>query len=428
MRDCKLTRATAAAILLAGAMLIGGAQAARAAELLIRDATVHTVTSRGTLVDTDVLVRDGVVAAIGRGLAVPPNATVVEAKGRPLTPGLYGGFTDVGLDEVSEEPSTIDSTLNLKSPAWEQQWRPELDVAAAFNPRSSLVPVTRIEGVTWTVLGPSSDDSIMSGQGAAVTLDGRYDAVLPGSHLLFVQMGSDGAKHSGGTRAAEYLLLEQAIREARAKGPVGPDSLLHAAGREALAHYLAGGRVVFAVDRAADILAVIAFAHRNGMKPIIYGGGEAWVVAQQLAQADVPVIVDPLADLPRDFDHLGATLENAARLQKAGVRIAFSGLESGNARLIRQLAGNAVAHGLPADAALAAITANAADIVGIGATRGRIAVGQVADLVLWSGADPLELSSLADQVWIAGHPIPMHSRQTELRDRYLERLRVHEAR
>jgi len=423
-----MTRATASAILLAGALLIGGAPAARAADLLIRDATVHTVTSRGTLANTDVLVRDGVIAAIGHDLPVATHATVVEAKGRPLTPGLYGGFTDVGLEEVSLEPSTVDSTLNLKSPAWDQQWHPELDVTAAFNPRSSLVPVTRIEGVTWTVLGPSSDDSIMAGQGAAVTLDGRYDAVLPGSHLLFVQMGSDGARHSGGTRAAEYLLLEQAIREARAKGPVAPDSLLHAAGREVLARYLAGGRVVFEVDRAADILAVIAFAHRNGMKPIIYGGSEAWIVAQQLAQADVPVIVDPLADLPRDFDHLGATLENAARLQRAGVRIAFSGLESGNARLIRQLAGNAVAHGLPADAALAAITANAADIVGIGATRGRIAVGQVADLVLWSGTDPLELSSLADQVWIAGRPVPMRSRQTELRDRYLERLRVHEAR
>lgn len=142
----------------------------------------------------------------------------------------------------------------------------------------------------------------------------------------------------------------------------------------------------------------------------------------------MPVILDPLADLPRDFDHLGATLDNAARLQRAGVRIAFSGLQSGNARLIRQLAGNAVAHGLPADDALAAITANAADIIGVGATRGRIAVGQVADLVLWSGADPLELSTLADQVWISGRAVTMSSRQTELRDRYLERLRAHEAR
>ena len=76
---------------------------------------------------------------------------------------------------------------------------------------------------------------------------------------------------------------------------------------------------------------------------------------------------------------------------------------------------------------LAAITSTPADIFGLGATRGRIAVGQVADLVLWSG-DPLEVSTLADQVWIAGRPIEMKSRQTELRDRYVEKVKAHQAR
>ncbi len=86
--------------------------------------------------------------------------------------------------------------LNQKSPAWEQQWRPELDVTVAFNPRSFVVPITRIEGVTWTVLAPNAGDSIIAGQGSAVTLDGRYDAALPGSRSLFVQMGS--CRRSGG--------------------------------------------------------------------------------------------------------------------------------------------------------------------------------------------------------------------------------------
>ncbi len=102
---------------------------------------------------------------------------------------------------------------------------------------------------------------------------------------------------------------------------------------------------MFRVDRAADILAVVSFARRNGMKPVILGGSEAWVVAKELAQAGVPVILDPLTDLPGDFDRLGASLDNAARLQHAGVRIALSNGDSHNARLIRQLAGNAVAHG-----------------------------------------------------------------------------------
>jgi hypothetical protein len=408
----------------AGAALV--ARSALAQDFVIRGATVHTATAQGTLKNTDVLVRGGVIAAIGAAAQGAAGVTVVEAQGKELTPGLFGGLTDLGLEEVSEESQTVDSTLNMKAPAWGQQWRPEFEVSQAFNPRSTLVPVARIEGITWSMLTPASGDAIIDGQGAAVTLDGRFDAVLRGSGSLFVTMGNTGAALAGGTRAAEFMLLEQAIREARAQGPIGEGALLHGAGREAMTRYLSGGRVVFQVDRAADIVAVVGFARRNGMKPVIAGGSEAWVVARELAQADVPVILDSLKDLPSDFDHLGATLDNAARLQRAGVRIAFSSGDSHNARLTRQLAGNAIAHGLPWASALAAITANPADIFGLGATRGRIAVGQVADLALWS-ADPLEVTTLAEQVWIAGRPVEMRSRQTELRDRYLDKVKAHQA-
>jgi hypothetical protein len=397
--------------------------AALAQDILIRGATVHTVTDRGTLKETDVLVRDGRIAAIGASLRAPENATVVDANGRPLTPGLFGGVTAIGIEEITDETSTVDSTLALNAPTWQQQWRPEFDVTLAFNPRSVLLPITRIEGVTWTLLGPISSDSILAGQGAAVTLDGRYDAVLEGSKTLFIKMGSQADPQSGDSRAAQYMLLDQAIREARQRGPIGEGALLHTAGRETLSRYLAGGRVVFEVNRAADIRTLLAFARRAGMKPVISGGAEAWVVAKELAEAKVPVLLNTLQNLPSDFDQLGSRLDNAALLQQAGVRIAFLGNANGdashNARKVRQHAGNAVAHGLAWDAALAAITAAPADVFGVGAMRGRIATGQVADLVLWSG-DPLEVTTVAEQVWIAGRAMEMTSRQTELRDRYLE--------
>jgi hypothetical protein len=411
-------------IVAAGALTC--APCAIAQDVLIRGATVHTSSAKGTLKNTDVLVRGGVIAAIGPDAAPVAGATIIDAKGRDLTAGLFGGLTEIGLEEIAEESQTSDSTLNLKSPAWEQQWRPELDVTLAYNPRSNVVPVTRMEGVTWTVLAPVAGDSIIGGQGAAVTLDGRYDAVISGSRSLFVQMGAQGASVAGGTRAAEYMLLEQAIREARAPGPVLAGALLHAAGKEALLRYLAGGRVLFQVDRAADILQVVEFAQRNAIKPVILGGDEAWLVAKELAKTNVPVILDPINDLPSDFDRLASTLDNASRLHNAGVRIAFSSGDTPQARLVRQLAGNAVAHGLPWDAALAAITSTPAEIFGL-TTRGRIAVGQVADLVLWNG-DPLEVSTLADQVWIAGRAIDMKSRQTELRDRYAEKIKARQAR
>jgi imidazolonepropionase-like amidohydrolase len=214
-----------------------------------------------------------------------------------------------------------------------------------------------------------------------------------------------------------YMLFQQAIDETRLKGPMGPGMMLHPRGREALRSYLSGGRVVFQVDRASDIRRVVDFTRRNGIAPVIAGGAEAWRVAKELAQANVPVILNPFDNLPQSFDQLGARLDNAALLNAAGVRVVISTGQNHNARSIRQFAGTAVAHGLPWDVALAAITATPAEVFGMGASRGHIAVGQVADLVLWSG-DPLEDTTLADQVWIEGRAVPMRSRQTDLRDRY----------
>jgi hypothetical protein len=403
--------------------LLSCATLANAQTVLIRGATVHTVAEQGVLTNTDVLIRDGKIAAVGTSLSAPGDATTVDAKGRALTPGLFAGLSAIGVEEVSLEPTTADAGVILNAPAFEMQWRPEFDVTAAYNPRSVLVPVARVEGLTWTVLTPASAEggTMLAGQGAAVTLDGRYDAVLTASRSLFINLGGNANALSAGSRAGQWMLLDQAIRETRS--PSAQDEhVLHPAGREALAKYLSGGRVVFGVARAAEIRRAIAFAKRYGMKPVIAGGAEAWVVADELAREKVPVLLDALENLPYSFDGIGARLDNAALLHRAGVRIAFTQFnESHNARKVRQLAGIAGAHGLPKDAALAALTVQPAEIFGLAGDRGRIARGQVADLVLWSG-DPLEVTSAADQVWIAGRPVEMQSRQIELRERYLQRL------
>jgi imidazolonepropionase-like amidohydrolase len=231
---------------------------------------------------------------------------------------------------------------------------------------------------------------------------------------------------SGGSRAAQYMLIEQALREARPAPAAGmmamvpSHGLLTPLGRETLMRYARGGRVVFHVDRAADIRQALALAKRAGFTPVIAGGTEAWMVAADLAAAKVPVLLDALNNLPSNFDQLGARLDNAARLHAAGVAVAFTqgGDATHNARKVRQLAGNAVANGLPWEAGLAGLTAVPAQVFGVGARLGTIEVGRPASLVLWSG-DPLEVSTVARQVWIEGKAMPMRSRQTELRDRYL---------
>jgi imidazolonepropionase-like amidohydrolase len=201
-------------------------------------------------------------------------------------------------------------------------------------------------------------------------------------------------------------------------------------GRQSLREYLSGAaRVVFDVQRAADIRQVLALAQREHLRIAVRGAAEAWRVAAELAQAEVPVLLDPLDDLPQSFDAIGATLENAARLERAGVRIAFSfnDPQPHNIRKLRQGAGIAVAHGLPFEAALAALTRTPAEIFGVGDRNGSIERGRPADLVLWSG-DPLEVTTLADAVFIQGVQQVMRSRQSELRDRYLPKLRAHAAR
>ncbi len=412
------------ALALAG---LAAPRAAAAQDLLVRNATVHTAGSAGTLRNSDVLVRNGRIAAVGTGLAAPAGVAVVDAAGRSLTPALFGGITGIGIEEVSGESDTVDATLALGAGAQPVMTvRPEFDVTLAYNPDTVLLPVARIEGIGFTLLhaGNARGGSIIGGQGGTVRLDGGIDPVGP--RVLFVELGAAGAGLSGESRAAQWMLLDQLVDEARGRiAPESRNALMTPAGRAALARFLDGkGLVMVQVERAADIVQLLRWSKRQGVRVAIAGGAEAWKLAPQLAAAKVPVFVDPLANLPADFDRIGATMENAARLQAAGVAVGFSqaGDASHNARKVRQLAGNAVANGMPWEAALAGLTRVPAQALGLGDQLGAIAPGMRGDLVLWSG-DPLELSSLPDQVWLDGRAQPMRSRQTELRDRYLGVIR-----
>jgi imidazolonepropionase-like amidohydrolase len=404
---------------------------ATAGPVLIRNATVHTVTAAGVLEHTDLLIADGRVAEIGHDLKAPAGAEVIDASGKQVTPGLFGGFSHLGIEEIGIEPSVDDYSLKLGS------MRPEFDVTPAFNPDSVILGIGRLGGITFAMVAPTAEaggkgapgGTIIAGQGPMVRLDGAID---PKTRALFVDVGGDASGLSGGSRAAEFMLLSQAIGEVRSPKALLPNDqrLLTPAGRQTLLNYLNGSQpVVFDVDRASDIRQVIALAKREKLHVVVKGATEAWRVADELAAAHIPVVLNPLDDLPASFDSVGSTLENAARLNRAGVKIAFSldDPQPHNIRKVRQTAGIAVAHGLPWEASLAALTRNPAEIFGVADRNGSIARGRPADLVLWNG-DPLEVSTLAERVFIEGTAQPMQSRQTLLRDRYLEKLRSHAAR
>ena len=182
----------------------------KAEPLFINDATVHPMGLRPVMQNADILVRDGRIHSLGMDLEAPADATVIEADGRPVTPGLFAGITAHGLAEISMVDGTVDGQLNSKDMLNLAGMHPEFDVTMAFNPMGSTIPVTRIEGLTWAVLGASQAGSIIGGQGQAVSFDGGWEPFL-GPKALFIGIGSGASGKSGGSRAAQWMLLEQAI-------------------------------------------------------------------------------------------------------------------------------------------------------------------------------------------------------------------------
>jgi hypothetical protein len=412
-------------------LLAASAAGAAPSAVLLRNGVIHTEGARGTIAGGSVLIVGGRITAVGRDLVAPPGAEVIDLKGRPVTPALFGGVGQMGVTEIEAESSTNDGALKLG------QMRPEFDLALAFNPDSMPLAVSRVEGIGFALLAPSSEagrkgalgSSIVAGLASVVRLDGRRPRAPV---ALAVTVGEDAGPLAGENRAAAYMLLAQALEEARAPAALaaGEQRLLTPAGRRVLKSFVVEQKpVVFAVDRAADIRTVVEFAEREKLKAVVFGGAEAWRVAPLLARAQVPVVVDPLDDLPEQFDQIGATLENAARLHAAGVTVVFSRRSASphDARKLRQAAGNAVAHGLPWDAALAALTSAPAKVFRAAGEFGSIEAGRPANLVVWSG-DPLEVSSLVDATWLDGRRQSLRTRQTELRDRYLAKVKAGAAR
>ncbi|MCW8925746.1 MAG: amidohydrolase family protein, partial [Xanthomonadales bacterium] len=366
----------------------------QAQDILIRNATVHTMDKAGVLENTDVSISSGKIRQIGKDLSEPQDGQVIEADGKPLTPGFFAGISNIGITEVSAVDESVDAGLAFK------EMRPEFDVVPAYNPNSSLVPVTRIQGFSFTLLEAGAKGTIFGGQGRMVALDGGYKSVF-GQPVLFVNIGRDASQLSGESRAGQWMLLTQAMAEAATPPPAGTPTLLTRAGRNTLAAFANSGKVVFDVDRASDILQTLEFARNHKLDAVIKGGAEAWMVADQVVKAGAPVLLDPLSNLPANFDTLGARLDNAAILHAAGVTVAITGAGSHNARNQRQMAGNAVSYGLPHEAGIAALTRNPASIFGVTDQQGSIQKGMPANVVLWSG-DPLELTTAAEVVVING--------------------------
>lgn len=400
------------------------AMSAFAADYAIVGGTVHTMSEQGTIKNGTVLIKDGKVQRVSQGETELEGYEVIDATGKVVTPGLFGAFTSLGLVEVGLSAGTVDSTskatmLSTAGAAY--------DVSFAVNPDSSLINISRVEGITTAASSMSRTDQLFQGMGAVISLGDNTDPVLKRSAFTTTVVSNGGADDVGGSRANLWVALETALSEAQyADGKsLNPSvewhGMLSKADAKALGPIVKGeAPLVVDARRAADIRQVIALKSRYpNLNVVLLEATEAWRVADELANANIPVILDPESNLPYQFDQLAATLTNAGRLHAAGVTVAI-GINTHNIRLAKQNAGNAVANGLPWEAGLASLTINPAKIYGMDDRLGSLDSGKQADVVIWSG-DPLEVAQGAELVIINGEKIDMESRQSKLRDRYLSR-------
>lgn len=420
---------------------------AAAETVAIVNARLETAGPSGTIQDGTIVLRDGKIAAVGAGVAAPAGARIIDARGGVVTPGLIAPSSNLTVSEIEAVASTRDDRSGDLSAGF--------DISYGVNPNSPMIPLARQTGLTRVVATPvlsrggggghkddsgaedfagggggdEGDPAMFAGQAAIVALAaGDQDPVVRARVAVTLDLGEAGARNAGGSRGAALVLVKAAFEDARAMARnrnayERGDSREFGLSRidlEALIPVVEGRTpLLVRVHRASDILQVLRLAREEKIKVILEGVEEGWLVAPQIAAAGVGVIVDSQADLPDSFESLGARLDNVARLHAAGVTVAIMGSRDvNNMRQQRFNAGLAVANGLPRDQAMATITANVAKIWGMTGV-GTLAVGQDADVVLWTG-DPLETSTWPVTMFIGGVEQPRSTRAFELRDRYLK--------
>ena len=399
-----LSRSFSLSLVAAGLLASG---AANAQSLAIINATLHTATEQGVLENASIVMDNGKITAINPQQVQADK--VIDANGKIVTPGFIASINQLGLVEVSAVAGSRD--------AGEEKAGIDFDVSLAYNAHSSLIPYARKGGVTRDVITPHGGDSIFSGLASVVDLSGDLQGDIQKQAALVVYLG----ERSKGSRAFTLQTLINKLEEHQtkaAKKPKKDDDSTPSTEDKVMVKVLSGDMpLVVGVSRAADIIELLKVKEQFGINLVLNGAQDAVVVKEQIAKAQVPVIMSAMDSLPSSFDSLHASLDNAAALEKAGVKVILTvgGDASHNIYQLRFDAGNAVSYGMSQQGALEAVTSNVASVFNINA--GSIEVGKAADVVMWSN-DPFELSSHVSKMIINGEEVSTQSRQDKLRERY----------
>jgi imidazolonepropionase-like amidohydrolase len=425
------------------------AAAALASPALAQELTAITggrvLTGTSVIENGTVVIQNGRIVSVGV-MAPPATARIIDATGKVVAPGFVAVDSGLGGSEIS----SVGGSDDLRNGA--NTISASFDVSYGLDPWSFTLPVARLGGITRAIVVPnhpgggggghSHDDSdfagvgdggfqspsLFAGQAAIIHLAEGTDILVKPRVAMVAPFGEAGAGVAGGARGAEFVQFKETLAEVRlyARNRAAYDRAalrdlsLSRADLEALIPVANGDMpLIVTVRRAADIQQVLRLAREEGVKIILDGAEEGWLVAGQIAAAGVPVLLNPISNLPGNLETRATRMQNAAVLDAAGVTIAIKGNEGSihRARETRYNAGNAVSHGLSYESAIEAITVNPARIFGMAGQFGELRPGAAADVVVWSG-DPLEPLSQAETIFVNGQEQAPVSRQFLLRDRY----------
>ena len=347
---------------------------------------------------------------------------IIDATGKILTPGIISTDSEIGIVEIGALSVTRDDSSDL--------YQIGFSIYDAFNPNSVLIPWNRSNGITSTITLPQNTNSPIGGLGSFFVLDSDLKITGIKDNVMIGRVGGSG----GESRAETFSIMEDLLEFASSidskdmdsyedisdlidDSPIAETMELHPRDLKALFRLINDDLpLIMKANRASDILKLIEIKEKYDLNLIIMGAQEAGLVAEKIAQNEIPLIINPINNIPGSFDELAANIELASNLENLGITLMFNAPRSHNYHLIRQGAGVAVANGMSYEGALKAITFSPVEIFKLG-KRGQIAQGNIADLIIWD-ADPLEPSSMPEKVFINGKDIDLTTRMSRLTDRY----------
>lgn len=419
-------------LLLAGLAPLAAPAPVTAQTYAIQGGTVHTLAGE-SFVGT-VVVRNGHILAVGENVSVPAGAEVVDATGKHVYPGMFDAITGLGLTEIGAVAMTNDSRE-------QGNFNPHLQAATAIHPATEHIPVARANGITITMAAPQGGNGAIAGQASLIGLDGwtvEEMQIDPGAAMVinYPSLGGGGGRFGrfGGSQTSwsdqqeryeeavsrldEFMEAGRRYHQVTTAGADLPRDLKNEAMAKVVNREMP---VLLSANGERNIRNAVEWAQRQEIDFVITGGREAWRIADWLAENEVGLILSPTQSMPSGPDEAyDEAYTNPAKLHAAGVKIAFATFSSSDSRTLPYEAAQAVPYGLPHEVALAAVTKNAAEMLGLDDRIGTIEEGKIANIMITDG-DPLEIQTQVTDLFILGRGVSLDNKHKTLYEKYRAR-------